>query len=232
MEKELVFSKIEKNIGVHFKNPALLRQAAVHRSYLNEHPNFDLNHNERLEFLGDAVLEIIVTEHLYLNYPNPEGELTNWRASLVNSRMLSQIAQKIGIEEALYLSRGETKDIGKARQAILANAFEALIGAIYLDKGEKAAKKFIRRFVLSELPNILENKLYLDPKSNLQEITQEKIGITPVYKVLSETGPDHAKNFSVGVYLKNEKIGEGAGSSKQEAQEAAARDALKKHLWE
>ncbi|MBI5076779.1 ribonuclease III [Candidatus Falkowbacteria bacterium] len=225
------FSKIAKTIGVKFNNEDLLKQAMVHRSYLNEHPKFELDQNERLEFLGDAVLELIVTEYLYKGYPNPEGELTNWRASLVNSRMLSKIGESIGIDDVLYLSRGEEKDTGKARQAILANAFEALIGAIYLDRGWDAAKNFIHRFVLTELPEILDKKLYLDPKSNLQELTQEKIGITPIYRVLSESGPDHAKNFEIGVFLKNNKIGQGSGSSKQEAQEEAARNALENEGW-
>lgn len=229
MEKKL--SKIEKKIGTKFKNKDLLKQAFVHRSYLNEHKSFELDHNERLEFLGDAVLELVVTENLYENYPNPEGELTNWRASLVNSKMLSTIANEIDFESCLFLSRGEQKDTGKARQYILANAMESIIGAIYLDQGWDEAKTFIERFILSKLPEILDKKLYLDPKSNFQEIAQEKVGITPNYKVLSETGPDHSKTFEVGAYLKNELVGSGTGLSKQEAQEDAARNALTEKGW-
>jgi ribonuclease III len=229
MEKNI--AKLEKTIGVTFKNKDLLKTAMVHRSYLNEHPKFELDQNERLEFLGDAVLELVVTENIFLNYPNPEGELTNWRASLVNSKMLAKVGQKLNVEEQLYLSRGEAKDTGKARQYILANAIEAIIGAIYLDQGWDASKKFIEDFFLVELPEILEKKLYLDPKSNFQEIAQEKTGITPSYKVLKEEGPDHNKVFEVAAYLKNEQIAVGTGSSKQEAQEEAARTALDLEEW-
>ena len=225
------FSKIQKKIKVKFKNLDYLTQAMVHRSYLNEHPSFELDHNERLEFLGDAVLELVVTENLYLNYENPEGELTNWRASLVNSKMLARVAEELEIEEYLFLSRGEQKDTGKARQYILANAMEALIGSIYLDQGWDKSKKFIETFILTKLADILENKLYLDPKSTFQELAQEKTGTTPNYKVLKEYGPDHAKTFEVGVYLKSELIAEGKGSSKQEAQEDAARNGLDKQGW-
>lgn len=224
-------AKIEKKIKVKFKDKTLLAQAFVHRSYLNEHASFDLDHNERLEFLGDAVLELIVTEHLYLNYPNPEGELTNWRASLVNSKMLSKIAQDINFEQYLYLSKGEQQDTGKARQYILANAMEAMIGAIYLDQGWDKAKGFVHFFVISKLSEILEKKLYLDPKSSFQELAQEKAGVTPSYKVLKESGPDHAKEFEVGIYLKNDLVATGTGSSKQEAQEAAARNGLEEKGW-
>ncbi|KKR04279.1 MAG: Ribonuclease 3 [Parcubacteria group bacterium GW2011_GWC2_39_14] len=229
MEKD--FSKIERKIKVKFKNPDLLESALVHRSYLNEHPSFGLDHNERLEFLGDAVLELVVTEYLYNNFPNPEGELTNWRASLVNAKTLSTIGQGLSLDEGLYLSRGEQKDTGKARQVIIANAMESVIGAIYLDQGWDAAQKFITMFVLSKLPEILDKKLYLDPKSSFQEIAQEKTGITPIYKILSEVGPDHDKVFEIGVYLKNDLISKGSGSSKQEAQEDAARNALELADW-
>ncbi|NQT49558.1 ribonuclease III [Candidatus Kuenenbacteria bacterium] len=225
------FSKIQKRIKIKFKNLDLLTQSMVHRSYLNEHPSFELDHNERLEFLGDAVLELVVTENIYLNYENPEGELTNWRASLVNSKMLARVAEELEIEEYLFLSRGEQKDTGKARQYILANAMEALIGSIYLDQGWDKSKKFIETFILTKLPDILENKLYLDPKSTFQELAQEKAGTTPNYKVLKEYGPDHSKTFEIGVYLKSELIAEGKGSSKQEAQEDAARNGLEKQGW-
>jgi len=226
------FPKLEKIIKVKFKNKDLIKQALVHRSYLNEHPSFELDHNERLEFLGDAVLELVVTEHLYLNYENPEGELTNWRASLVNSKMLSKIANELEVDEFLYLSRGEQKDTGKGRQYILANAMEAIIGAIYLDQGWDKANKFIQTFILKELPEILEKKLYVDPKSRFQEVAQEKTGVTPTYKVLKEFGPDHAKQFEVAVLLKNEQIAVGKGFSKQEAQEDAASRGLEEKGWE
>jgi len=227
------FSKLEKKLKVKFKNQDLLRQALVHRSYINENPGFNLSHNERLEFLGDAVLELVVTDYLYNNYPNPEGELTNWRASLVNGQMLAKLSKKIEVEEFLYLSKGESKDAnGKARNYILANAFEALIGAIYIDKNYKAAKEFLTEFPLPELPYILSHELYLDPKSKFQEMSQEKLGITPIYKVLKESGPDHDKKFQVGVYLDKELIATNTGTSKQEAQVKAADEALKKKNWE
>jgi len=227
------FSQLEKKIKVKFKNPDLLKQAFVHRSYINENPNFNLAHNERLEFLGDAVLELVVTEHLYKNYPNPEGELTNWRASLVNSQMLAKLAQKLQMEKYLYLSKGESRDKNsKARNYILANAVEALIGAIYLDQGYKKSKDFIIEVFIPELPYILSHQLYLDPKSKFQEMAQEKLGITPNYKVLKESGPDHNKKFQVGVYLAKEQIANSIGSSKQEAQVKAAAKALEKKKWD
>lgn len=226
------FENLEEKIKIKFKNQDLLKQALVHRSYINEHPKFELNHNERLEFLGDAVLELSVTDYLYKNYDNPEGDLTNWRASLVNARMLSGIAKDLDLDDFLFLSKGEAKDKdSKARQYILANAFEALVGAIYLDQGYPAADQFISREVLCKLKNILDNKLYLDPKSRFQESSQEKHGITPSYKVLSEAGPDHSKNFVIGVFLGPEKVAEGQGSSKQEAQMAAAEAGLKAKGW-
>ena len=220
-------------MDVKFKNLDLLKQAVVHRSYLNEHPDFELYHNERLEFLGDAVLEIIVTEILYHDFmQTPEGDLTNWRASLVNYRMLAVIADELGIDKYLYLSKGEAKDKNsKARQYILANAMEAIIGALYLDQGLKPAKKFVKAFILSKLDNILTNKLYLDPKSKFQEKAQEVYGVTPHYKVLSESGPDHAKDFVVGLYLNNEMVSQGKGTSKQEAQVAAAEEGLINKNW-
>ncbi len=227
------FSKLEELINIKFKNIDLLRQAVVHRSYLNEHPEFNLPHNERIEFLGDAVLEIIITEYLYINYPEtPEGDLTNWRASLVNSKMLSLVADEIKLEKYLYLSKGEAKDKNtKARQYILANAVEALIGAIYLDQGIKKAGEFVHTYMLSKLDNILENKLYMDPKSKFQEISQEKVKTTPHYKVLAESGPDHNKIFEVGLYLGEELVSRGTGSSKQEAQVDAAEKGIKKKKW-
>jgi len=223
---------LEQTLGVTFQNKDTLRQALVHRSYLNEHPDFRLGHNERLEFLGDAVLELVVTENLYLNYENPEGELTNWRAALVNADMLSDLCRLLEIEPYLHLSRGESKDKdSKARKYILANAFESIIGAIYIDGGWDAAKSFIQERVLSELPRILKQRLYVDPKSRFQEAAQEHVGVTPSYKVLSEEGPDHAKRFEVGVYLGKEQVAVGIGMSKHEAQVAAAGEALKQKEW-
>ena len=223
---------LEARLGVKFINQSLLEQALVHRSYLNENPGFSLDHNERLEFLGDAVIELIVTEYLYKNFSNPEGELTNWRASLVNAKMLSEMALTLNFNDYLYLSRGEAKEINtKARQYILANAFEAVVGALYIDQGYEAAESFIKRELLPRLPHILENQLYRDPKSRFQESAQEKVGITPNYRVLSEIGPDHAKTFTIGVFLGDELIASGQGSSKQEGEEAAARAALSKNSW-
>lgn len=226
-------SEFEKIVGLEFKNKDLLRQSVVHRSYLNEHPEFDISHNERLEFLGDAVLEIVVTEYLFNQFPEtPEGDLTNWRASLVNSKMLSTVAQDLGIEKFLYLSKGESKDKNsKARQYILANAIEAIIGAMYLDQGTRAAKKFIKDRILFRLSDILSNQLYLDPKSKFQEKAQEIYKLTPYYKILSESGPDHAKTFEVGIFLGDDLIARGSGSSKQEAQVDAAAKGIKKLGW-
>ncbi|MBI5621315.1 ribonuclease III [Candidatus Falkowbacteria bacterium] len=226
------FSKLEETLGVQFSDHNLLKQALVHRSYLNENPGFELDHNERLEFLGDAVLELVVTQYLYTHYPNPEGELTNWRAALVNAKMLAQLAKASELDKYLYLSRGESKDgKGKARDYILANAFEAVIGAIYLDQGYDGAAKFIGSVVLVKLPEILAKKLYVDPKSLFQEKAQEQLAVTPHYAVLTETGPDHAKQFVVGIMLGEEKVAEGSGSSKQEAQENAARAGLAAKGW-
>ena len=226
------FSILEEKLGLKFKNKDLLIQAFVHRSYLNENPDFNLDHNERMEFLGDAVLELIVSENLYKKYPEkPEGELTNWRAALVNAKMLALIAEEIGLNDFLLLSRGETKELGKARAYILANTIEALIGAIYLDSGYKQTQDFIERYLIKKLPNIIENKLYKDAKSQFQEEAQDRAGITPVYSVIEESGPDHKKNFMVGVFLSEEMIAKGQGFSKQEAEEAAAKEALKVKNW-
>lgn len=224
--------KLAAKIGIDFKHPDLLRQSMVHRSYLNEHKDFALGHNERLEFLGDAVLELVITELLFHTYGNPEGELTNWRAALVNAKMLASIAKKIGIEPYLHLSKGESQETGtKARDYILANAFEALIGAIYLDRGYKGAKEFIEQWVWENMDRVLDDGLYLDPKSRFQESAQEHAGVTPTYKVMKEEGPDHNKHFVVGVFLDKELIAEGEGTSKQEAQEVAAENALRMKRW-
>jgi ribonuclease-3 len=229
-----VIEKLAQKLGIEFNNIDFLRQAVTHRSYLNEHRDYKLDHNERLEFLGDAVLELVVTEFLYANYPNPEGELTNWRAALVNGEMLAKIAGRLGVEEFLMMSRGESKDTGKARHYLLANAFEAIIGSIYLDQGENGyivARDFILKNVAVELPEIIENKTYMDPKSRFQEEAQDKVGITPSYKVMEESGPDHARVFVVGVYLEQELVAKGEGTSKQEAQRNAAAAGLEVKGW-
>lgn len=225
--------KLQKKIGIKFKNEDFLLQAMVHRSYLNEHSDFKVGHNERLEFLGDAVLEIVVTEYLFLNFKEtPEGDLTNWRASLVNAKMLHEIAQTLDIEDSLYLSKGESRDKNKkSRQFILANAIEAIIGAIYLDQGIEVAKKFIIKNIVCRLDDILANQLYLDPKSHFQEKAQEVRGITPHYEIIDEIGPDHDKVFTVGLYLGEDLITKGKGSSKQEAQVDAAAKGIKKMAW-
>ncbi|MBU1131041.1 ribonuclease III [Patescibacteria group bacterium] len=226
------YNDLQKKLGVKFKNLDLLKSAVVHRSYLNEHKDFPLDHNERLEFLGDAVLEIITTEYLYRNYPNPEGELTNWRASLVNSKMLADIARSLDIESCLKMSKGEKQDSNpKARNYILANALEAVIGAIYLDSGLEQTKEFITNNILVKLPHILENHLYTDPKSKFQEKAQELYSVTPIYKVLDESGPDHNRYFRVGIYLNDELVAEGEGTSKQEAQMKAAENGLEAKGW-
>ncbi len=223
--------KLEDKIEVKFKDRNILLQALTHRSYLNENPKWDQDHNERLEFLGDAVLELVVTDYLYRNYQNPEGEMTNWRAALVNANMLAKLSAEIDLNDYILLSKGEARDTGRARQYILANAMESLIGAIYLDQGYDAAGKFIHKYILKELPAIIENHLYRDAKSLFQEKAQEKVGITPNYEVLKEWGPDHARNFQIGVFLEKEMVGTGEGPSKQEAQQMAAQDALTKKGW-
>ncbi|MDD5551900.1 MAG: ribonuclease III [Candidatus Pacebacteria bacterium] len=225
MEKKI--SSLEKILGVHFKDKELLNHSLTHRSYLNEHPECSWENNERLEFLGDAVLEFVVSDYLYKKFEKPEGEMTGMRAAIVRTETLSDIAKDIGIEEFLYLSKGEKNDKGKARKYILANTLEAIIGAIFIDQGTVKAKDFIENKILSRVSDILSEKDIKDPKSKFQELAQEKFNITPIYKVIREWGPEHKKNFLIGVYLKNKLIGEGEGSSKQEAEEAAARKAFK-----
>lgn len=218
-------------LGIEVKDVTLFQEAITHRSYLNEHRSYTFNHNERLEFLGDAVLELVVTEYLYHQYDNPEGELTSWRAALVNGEMLSRIAHDLNLERFLLMSRGEAKDTGRARQYLLANAMEAVIGALYLDQGYDAAKVFIARTVLTRLDGVLATGSYADPKSRFQEEAQERMSITPSYQVIKEWGPDHDKHFVSGVFLDEELVAEGEGSSKQEAQRAAAKNALEKKGW-
>ncbi len=218
--------ELEKHIGIKFKKPEILQEAMVHRSYINEHPAWETDHNERLEFLGDAVLELVVTDYLFHNFKNPEGELTNWRAALVRGTTLKEVADKLKLGEYLYLSKGEELSGGRERELILANSVEALIGAIYEDQGYNSAKDFIMDEIVSKLPNILETQSYLDAKSRLQEMAQEKFGITPVYKLVSESGPDHAKQFLMAVFVGDREFGQGSGSSKQLAEQEAAHNAL------
>ncbi len=224
--KQKSLEDFEKKLGIRFADRNLLQQVFVHRSYLNEHRSFALDHNERLEFLGDAVLELVVTEYLYVHYDKPEGELTNWRSALVRGEMLSKIAKHLSMEAHLLLSRGEQKGTGKARQLILANTFEAFVGALYLDQGYGAVKTFITEVLICHLEEILASGLHIDAKSDLQEKSQEKLSITPNYVVLDARGPDHAKEFEVAVYIGEQLLAKGTGGSKQKAEQDAATKAL------
>lgn len=222
-------SKLEGVLGVKFKSQELLKEALTHRSYLNEHPSWPLPNNERLEYLGDAVLELSVTEYLFANYPEfQEGRMTTLRAALVNREMLSVIAKEIELQKFVLMSKGEAKDSKKAKDIILSNAFEALIGAVYLDHGYEVTREVIEKYVLPHLEEILQKGLDRDPKSVLQEIIQDKMKVTPTYDVVRETGPDHQKEFLIGVYFDGNLFAEGQGSSKQEAENSAARNALTK----
>ncbi len=221
------FDELEEFLGIDFKDKKILAQAFCHRSYLNENPDFEGGNNERLEFLGDAVLELAVSDSLFRNYPEKEeGILTSLRAALVNSRMLCKIAKELDFGKFLLLSRGEKREKGKAREEILANTMEAFIGALYVDQGYKACEDFVQKYIMPKVEAILENEEFIDAKSKFQEIAQEKEKITPRYEVLKEWGPDHNKTFTVGVFLENKLIAEGTGRSKQEAEEEAAREAL------
>ncbi|MDP3784714.1 MAG: ribonuclease III [bacterium] len=223
-------AELEKTIGAKFKNSDLLTEALTHRSYLNEYPKWRLPHNERLEYLGDAVLELIITEELFRKFPDyPEGQMTVLRAALVNSVRLSKVADDIGLEKFILLSRGEKKDTGKAREVILANAMEAVIGAMYLDRGIDAPKDFVEKFIWKYLPEIVKTRSYKDAKSELQEIVQEKMKVTPTYRVLEESGPAHKRTFKIGVYFGEKLIADGTGASKQEGELEAAKNALKKY---
>ncbi|MEI8060912.1 MAG: ribonuclease III [Candidatus Berkelbacteria bacterium] len=219
-------NELAEKLGLKFNDPEILQQAFIHRSYINEHRSSGLSHNERLEFLGDAVLELAVTEHLFNKYDRPEGEMTAWRSALVKGESLSAEAKIIGLESCLKVSRGESKNTGKARDLILANAFEALLGAIYLDQGYDVVKKFVEDHIIYKLDDILAGDHFIDAKSRLQELSQEKFSITPTYETVVETGPDHNKKFVVAVLIGKKKIGEGDGNSKQKAQIAAAANAL------
>ncbi|MFA5840720.1 MAG: ribonuclease III [Candidatus Paceibacterota bacterium] len=226
------FSDFEKKIKVVFKDKELLKQSFTHRSYINENPATNISHNERLEFLGDAVLELIVTDFLYKKYKNyTEGQLTALRSALVNAVIISEIASKIGMNDYLLLSKGESKDFGKARQYILANTYEAFVGAMYLDQGYDVVEKFIAKTLLPETEEIVNKKLWRDAKSLVQEKAQEFVLVTPLYKVLHESGPDHDKHFTVGIYFGKDLIAEGKGKSKQEAEQKAAENALKVKNW-
>lgn len=231
------FSKFEKTAGVSFNDKNLLKQAFTHRSFVNENKTNEkkipgLSHNERLEFLGDAVLELVVTEYLYSKYPNAtEGDLTSYRSALVNAVTLSGVARSLDVNEYLLLSKGEAKDEGRARLYILANTIEAIIGAIFLDQGYDVVKDFIEKNTFHLIEKIIEEKTWLDSKSYFQEMAQEHTGITPSYKMTKEEGPDHDKNFTVGVYLEKEYVVSGEGRSKQEAEQDAARKALESKGW-
>ena len=226
------FTKFEETAGFAFKNKSLLKQAFTHRSYINENRASGLEHNERLEFLGDAVLELVITDYLYNRFNNMnEGELTSLRSALVNADTCSIVAQKLGANDFLLLSKGESKDTGRARQYILANTLEAVIGAVYMDQGYGAAKDFILKHITPLTEEIIEKGTWIDAKSLFQEKAQEHEGITPQYKTIKESGPDHDKKFTVGVYLGNEVVGEGDGKSKQDAEQEAARNALLKKEW-
>jgi ribonuclease III len=225
------FTSHANRLGLTFSNLELLEEALTHRSFLNENKSAK-GQNERLEFLGDAVLELIVTHFLFNRFPEkPEGELTAYRAALVNTFSLADTANELGINDMLLLSKGESRDTGRARQIILANAYEAVLGAVYLDQGYGAAEAFVARTLYPKIDGVIEKRAWQDAKSRFQEVAQDKKGITPNYKTIREEGPDHDKRFTVGVYLANELVAEGVGPSKQEAEQKAAEAALDKTGW-
>ena len=226
------FTEFEATVGISFADKSLLTQAFTHRSYLNENRALKGGHNERLEFLGDAVLELVITDYLYAKYPSKtEGDLTSIRSALVNAQTCAAVASELNFNDFLLLSRGEAKDTGRARQYILANALEAVIGAIYLDQGYDTAKDFILKYITPLTDKIVEEELWLDAKSRFQEKAQDAVSITPSYRTIKEVGPDHDKKFTVGVFLGSEMVAEGDGDSKQEAEQSAARKALKSKGW-
>ena len=226
------FSQFEKKTNIVFNDKKLLEQAFIHRSFINENTGSHLSHNERLEFLGDAVLELIVTDYLYNKYPDrDEGDLTAYRSSLVNAIIIGEVALSLGMNEYLLLSKGEAKDIGKARGYILANTYEAYVGAVYLDRGYDVAKDFIAKTLFNKIDTIVAKKLWRDAKSLVQEKSQEFLNVTPAYKVINEVGPDHDKHFTIGIFFGSELIAEGKGKSKQEAEQAAASKALEIKEW-
>ncbi len=227
------FTTFEERNDLNFKNKDLLKQAFIHRSYINENSGVGISHNERLEFLGDAVLELVTTEELFRRYPDKsEGELTAIRAALVNTYSISEAATRLGANEYLLLSKGEARDTGKAREYILANTYEAIIGAIYLDRGYDESEKFIEASLFTKIENIVSKKLWRDAKSLVQEKAQEILGVTPRYETIEESGPDHDKNFAIGIFFGQNLIGKGTGKSKQEAEQSAAKAALKAKAWE
>lgn len=232
MTMDTDLARLEEILGVKFKDKTVLKIAVTHRSFLNENRNVDHDHNERLEFLGDAVLELVATDFLFKKFPEKaEGELTAIRAALVNTNMLSATSQRLGINDFMRLSRGEAKDMGRARQYILANAFESLVGALYLDQGYACAQAFITRELLGQTDEINAKRLWEDPKSRFQEKAQEIFGNTPTYRTLKEEGPDHDRTFTIGVFLGEEQVAEGMGRSKQEAEQAAAVKGLVAKGW-
>lgn len=228
------FEELAKHIKVEFSDIGLLEMACTHRSFLNENRNKAMEHNERLEFLGDAVLELVVTSFLYRKYPQKaEGALTAYRSAIVNTVSLTKVAEYIGLNDYILLSKGETKDTGRARSIILANTVEAIIGAIYLDQGYDGSANFISNFILNviDIEDIVANKTWIDAKSRFQEKAQEKVGKTPAYKTLKEIGPDHDKKFTLGVFLGDVQVATGVGPSKQEAEQKAAEKALEIKGW-
>jgi ribonuclease-3 len=227
----MTIEEFKQQNTINSNNP-LFEQAFIHRSFINENPKTGLIHNERLEFLGDAVLELISTEFLYEQYPHHnEGDLTAYRSALVNAVTLGDVATSLGFNDMMKLSKGEAKDVHRARSSILADAYEAFIGALYLDQGYEKTKDFITRTLLNKTEDIIKKGLYKDAKSFVQEKAQEKYSITPSYKVLEEEGPDHDKLFLVGIFFGDEKIAEGRGKSKQEGETNAARAALIEKQW-
>ena len=226
------FEEFENKTKIVFKDKDLLKQAFIHRSFINENPNIGMHHNERLEFLGDAVLELIVTSYLFKKYPETaEGELTAYRSALVNSVIMAEVADEVGMNGFLLLSKGESKDQGKARQYILANTYEAYLGALYLDQGYEAVKGFVLETLLPRTDEIVSKKLWRDPKSLVQEKAQEYLAVTPSYKVINESGPDHDKHFTVGIFFGDEQVAKGKGKSKQESEQNAALAALESKGW-
>lgn len=218
-----------EKLGFEYKNIDYLVTALTHRSYVNEHKKSVSEHNERLEFLGDAVLELVVTDYLFRNFPDPEGTLTSWRAALVRTESIGEAGDALGYEPLLRMSRGEKNGSRRARQQILANAFEAVIGSIYLERGYADAEVFISKHILSKLDGILKSGSWRDPKSHLQEVSQRIDNQTPQYRVLEEVGPDHDKTFTLGVFVGDKLMGQGVGPSKQQAQQQAARAAIENY---
>ncbi len=226
------FSEFERSVDITFADKGLLQHAFIHRSYINENPRSGLAHNERLEFLGDAVIELIVTDYLYRTYAtHNEGELTAYRSALVNAVVIGDVAATLKMNDYLLLSKGESKDTGRARQTILANTYESFVGALYLDQGYETSRLFVMTTLVPQLADIIAKKTWKDAKSQIQEEAQEHVGVTPSYRVISETGPDHDKYFTIGIFFGDQKIAEGKGRSKQEGEQKAAAAALEAKGW-